>query len=68
MPKAQVQVQRAILAINKAMLMLLFCFIIAQQYGGVAQNVSRGAGRGLRWSAGQALSMASSMGKLTGQL
>ena len=58
------------------MVMLLFCFILAQQYGGVAQNVSRGAGRGLRWSAGrglrwsagQALSMASSMGKLTGQL
>lgn len=76
MPKAQVQVQRAILAINKAMLMLLFCFIIGQQYGGVPQNASRGlrrgagrgAGRGLRWGVGRALNTASSMGKNMGQL
>ena len=64
MPKAQVQVQRAILAINKAMLMLLFCFIIGQQYGGVPQNASRG----LRWGVGCGLNMASSMGKNMGQL
>ena len=80
MPKAQVQVQRAILAINKAMLMLLFCFIIGQQYGGVPHNASRvlrrgvgrglrwGASRGLRWGVGRALNTASSMGKNMGQL
>lgn len=56
--------------------MLLFCFIIGQQYGGVPQNASRGlrrgvgrgAGRGLRWGVGRALNTASSMGKNMGQL